>query len=297
MANRRTMIHELCPQLYDVGVTYFGYYNNKTVDKRLSVHDHGSCYELCYLDKGMQPYYIHSGKGDSEAKQYRLYGGEVFITRPYERHSSGDFEQLRGCMYWINVDVSCPTLLGQTESNAALIRKALSGLTKRILPVPHSVSARLTEAFMLLATPNEERLFRACQLLCLFITELAAQDRMQSVERHSGRSLTAKGIEAVSFIDSNLLDPELGVQMIAEHLHYSRSYLMTVFRHEIGMTLHEYILSRKIEYSKELLETNSITDTAFLLNFSSSQHFSRVFKERTNLTPREYVLFQQNNKG
>ena len=199
-------------------------------------------------------------------------------------------------MYWIHFDIDCPYLLGQTESSAALLKKALSGLKKRIIPISRSVSSRLTEAFILLTTPNEERMLRACNLLSLFILELAAQDAMLSDGRYTEGVLSAKGIETVSFIENNLLDPDLSVQMIADRLHYSRSYLMTTFRREIGMTLHEYILNKKIEYSKELLETNSITDTAFLLNFSSSQHFSRVFKERTNMTPREYVSRYIENK-
>jgi AraC-like DNA-binding protein len=63
---------------------------------------------------------------------------------------------------------------------------------------------------------------------------------------------------------------------------------MTTFRREVGLSVHEYILNKKIEYACELLETHSITETAFLLNFSSSQHFSRVFKQHTGQTPGEF---------
>ena len=58
----------------------------------------------------------------------------------------------------------------------------------------------------------------------------------------------------------------------------------------------EYILNKRIELSLELLKTRTITETAFLLCFSSSQHFSRAFKDRTNMTPREYILSQKSTK-
>ena len=94
----------------------------------------------------------------------------------------------------------------------------------------------------------------------------------------------------MSFIDNNILNPDLDVKMIAEHLNYSKAYTMTIFRNETGMSVHEYIMRRKIEYARDLLETHSITETAFMLNFSSSQHFSKVFKSHTLMTPRSYKL-------
>jgi AraC-like DNA-binding protein len=117
--------------------------------------------------------------------------------------------------------------------------------------------------------------------------ELSAQSKKMN-EQDGGATVSAKSIECMSFIDNNILSPELDVQMICDHLHYSRSYVMTTFRREVGLSVHEYILNKKIEYACELLETHSITETAFLLNFSSSQHFSRVFKSHTQTTPRAY---------
>ena len=137
--------------------------------------------------------------------------------------------------------------------------------------------------------PDKTRCFRGCQLLSLFILELADFNKKITDESYHGKALSAKILDAVSFIENNLLNPELSVQTIADHLHFSRAYIMTAFRNEIGMTIHEYILRSKIEYACELLDNYSITETAFLLNFSSSQHFSRVFKEHIGMTPGDYA--------
>jgi len=72
---------------------------------------------------------------------------------------------------------------------------------------------------------------------------------------------------------------------------------MTTFRQVTGTSVHEYILNKKIEYAKELLKTHDITETAFILNFSSSQHFSKVFKSYTRVTPRNYKLSIQQKGG
>lgn len=54
-----------------------------------------------------------------------------------------------------------------------------------------------------------------------------------------------------------------------------------------GMTLEKYIINQRIEKAKRLLvHTNiTLTEIAYLLGFSSLQHFSGQFKDQTGLSP------------
>lgn len=287
MQNQRILLQERFPEIAETGLALFGQYTNKTARTKLGRHHHGSCYEICYLESGMQPYYVYPREDspEQEAQLFRLYGGDIFITRPGEYHSTGPFQQQRGKLYWFQLDSDCSALLMQTQQTSELLKKSLAELHHHVLRVPFSIRARLTEAFQLLMRVDEVRLLRACQLLSLFILELAEWSRSVSSEVFSPLSL-----EAISYIQNHLFQPELSVDLIAEHLHYSRAYVMTTFRKEVGMTVHEFILREKIEAARELLREYSVTETALLLHFSSSQHFARVFKEHTGHTPREYAL-------
>ena len=289
MSNRRILIQNSCPQLFELGIPMFGFYDNMTAESKLHVHDHGNCYEICYLEKGMQPYYIHSDDSD-EAQMYNLCGGEVFITFPHERHSTGNFNQLRGRMFWINIDVDHPFFLGLSKENIALIKNALSEIKVRIIRLPDSVTSLFKEAYTLFYQPNKENVFCACQLLSYLIMVLSAQGKNAGGGSLAQRSESKMGLECISFIENNILNPELNVTMIANHLHYSKAYVMTTFRNETGLSVHEYILNKKIDYAKDLLKTHSIIETAFILNFSSSQHFSKVFKSYTRMTPKNYKI-------
>ena len=293
MPNRRILIQNSCPQLFELGIPMFGFYDNMTSENKLEVHEHGNCYEICYLEKGMQPYYIHSDDSD-ETQMYNLCGGEVFITFPHEPHSTGNFNQLRGRMFWINIDVDHPYFLGLSNENIELIKNALSEIKVRIIRLPNSVTNLFKEAYTLFYQPNKANIFCACQLLSFFIMELSAQSKKASNINRTNTSASKMSLECISFIESNILNPELNVQMIADHLHYSRAYVMTTFRNETGTSVHEYILNKKIDYAKDLLKTLSITETAFVLNFSSSQHFSKVFKSYTRMTPKSYQLSMLN---
>ena len=91
--------------------------------------------------------------------------------------------------------------------------------------------------------------------------------------------LSSKGLEAVTFIHDNLLSPNLNVDMVAAHLHYSRSYAMAEFKKEIGLTIHEFILRSKIDYACELLANHTVTETAQILRHPSIfLKFSRIIQ-------------------
>jgi len=281
----------LYPQLSELGIEYFGFYSHKTATEALKRHDHGSCYELCYLESGMQPYYIYDSPeaSDEDAHLYRLYGGELFITHPHQLHSTGAFRQLRGRLYWIQLSSTCTSLLGHSERRSALLQQALASLDNHVIKLPNSVASRLKEAFHMTTVMSEERLFRASELLTLFLFELADCNRKQNSGFQAAGSVSSITIEASDFIHNNLLNPELNMDSLTRHLNYSRSYIMRTFKKEIGISVHEYILRSKIDYACELLANYSITDTAYLLNFSSSQHFSTLFKTYIDMTPGEYI--------
>ncbi|MBQ4353795.1 MAG: helix-turn-helix transcriptional regulator [Clostridia bacterium] len=285
---------EVCtenPFIREYGITTFGQYSLKTPRIQLKREHHKSSYEICFLESGMQPYYVYPSMDtpESEGSLFRIYGGEIFITRPYEVHSSGPYRQLRGQLCWIQLDSECPSLFKHTEQKSNLLKKALASLDHHVLRTPRAISARLPEAYSLILNPTEENLFRACELLSLFIMELAEFNKGISDENYRYGTLSAKGLQAVTFIQENLLNPALDLDAVAAAMHYSRSYAMSAFKDEVGLTIHEFILRSKIDMACDILQTHTVTQTALLLNFSSSQHFSKVFQDHTGMTPTEYL--------
>ena len=274
-----------------LGIPIFGHYSMKKPCVRLDCENHGSAYEICYLESGMQPYFIHPDpKGaPEERKIYRLYGGEIFLTFPHQYHSTGPFYQQRGSLCWIQLDSECPNLLNQTPGTVALLRDALNGFDRHLIRPPASIASRLPEAYALAVSEDAEKIARACSLLTLFVFELAEFNRRIEGEIYRYGSLTDLGKEAITFITDNLLSPSLDVNAVAAHLNYSRSHLMTTFKREIGLTIHEFIIRSKIEYACDLMAEVPVTEVALMLNFSSSQHFSNVFKAYTGMTPTQYI--------
>jgi AraC family transcriptional activator of tynA and feaB len=98
--------------------------------------------------------------------------------------------------------------------------------------------------------------------------------------------------KARRFIEQHLRDPELGPQKIAQSLNVSSRYLRMIFAAE-NDSVSAYILRRRLEeVAHQLADTRwrgrSICEMAFDWGFNSAPHFSRSFRERFGLSPREY---------
>ncbi|MGE8429979.1 MAG: helix-turn-helix domain-containing protein [Sphingobacterium sp.] len=85
----------------------------------------------------------------------------------------------------------------------------------------------------------------------------------------------------------------LGVPTVtwcAEQLHLSTNYFGDLIKKETGNTALDYIQSKVIDAAKSILFSSdiSISDIAFNLGFKYQQHFTRLFKQKTGMTPLEY---------
>ena len=115
-------------------------------------------------------------------------------------------------------------------------------------------------------------------------------DFTQRVEHlRRGKHPTQLTIAVSNYIQHHMSET-ISVDAMAKELFLSRSYLSRRFKAESGETLTDFILKEKTEEAKRLLRYSdkSLTAIGQYLGFSSSSHFSRVFKKFASLTPGEY---------
>ncbi len=76
----------------------------------------------------------------------------------------------------------------------------------------------------------------------------------------------------------------------ASELCLSTNYFGDLIKKETGRTALEYIQDKIISIAKEqlLLPSESVSQIAYQLGFQYPQHFTRVFKKTTGMTPNEY---------
>ncbi|TMV43969.1 helix-turn-helix domain-containing protein [Paenibacillus mesophilus] len=78
------------------------------------------------------------------------------------------------------------------------------------------------------------------------------------------------------------------LQDAADRLHVNASHLGRVFKKEMGVSFPQYILKKRMEHAKKLLQGgNSVSEATYMLGFKDISHFIRVFRKYYGVTPGE----------
>lgn len=96
---------------------------------------------------------------------------------------------------------------------------------------------------------------------------------------------------AVKYIENNYCDPSLSNEVLARQCMISEVYFRRMFTEHYKMTPKQFIIDIRINKAKQLLSegTLKINAIATQCGFSNQYHFDRVFREKTGVTPSEYM--------
>lgn len=94
---------------------------------------------------------------------------------------------------------------------------------------------------------------------------------------------------ALQYINDNIRR-QLSCREVAESVYLSPRQLNRIFIEKNGMTLSEYIMVKRTDVSKEILQIDNgpLNTIAGELGFCDEFYFSKFFKKRTGFSPSEY---------
>lgn len=77
---------------------------------------------------------------------------------------------------------------------------------------------------------------------------------------------------------------------LVELVHINKFYLIRIFKQEVGMSPIDYLIHVRIDEAQKMLRNTNIAiaDIAHLVGFQSPSHFSKTFRELSNMTPSQY---------
>ncbi|WP_320047935.1 AraC family transcriptional regulator [uncultured Ilyobacter sp.] len=95
--------------------------------------------------------------------------------------------------------------------------------------------------------------------------------------------------KSIKFIDENITN-NISVKELSESLYMSESNFSHMFKKNTGCNPIEYIRDKKLDHSKELLKTKSVTETSYDLGYDNISYFIKLFKKKYGLTPKQYQM-------
>lgn len=254
---------------------------DKTTERVMDGHTHDFL-ELHYMDSGVVRWWADEGAVD-------VVGGDVYIVRPGELHGG----VLSSCVhYTLHLR---PPGFGERyfelpPDEAATLATALTQAPVRCAPAGPSLSPQLERLMVLAAQraegPDPLLVVEARGLVLNLLSRMALAGRGAEVPQQDVPSFSAS---VVQIIEASLGKP-LSASDIADRMGCSVSQLHHRFQAEFGLSVKNFYLRRRINESCRRLEqtAESITDIAYGLGFSSSQHFATTFRRFVGMSPRAF---------
>lgn len=96
------------------------------------------------------------------------------------------------------------------------------------------------------------------------------------------------------YINENI-ENDLSLESLGAIVHLHPSYLSKIFKEVSDINLSNYITDVKMQRAAELLGQGDmkVQDVMRQLGYQKSQHFSKLFKKKYGITPKEYRAFRK----
>ncbi len=109
------------------------------------------------------------------------------------------------------------------------------------------------------------------------------------VRKHALKDFSPVVQKTILMIDSDL-SADLTLHSLARSQGVSAGYLSTIFKKETGENVSRYIQEKRIRHATHLLDTTNlqIQTVALHCGILDVQYFSKIFKQRMGVTPKEY---------
>lgn len=249
-------------------------------------------YELYYQVDGTRRYYINDSA-------YLVNAGNLVLIGPNEVHKTGSVEDRPHTRYVVNFDHDYFDPMAAALPGVNLLAGFEAGI--HVMNVPPRdrtmVEQLLDRVYKQRENQSDEaralRLLQMSQLM-LYVGHYA---NAAEVEPDKNR-IVNKTVEAIQSYVSTHYQQNLTLTSIAAQFYMSPFYVSRLFKRVTNLGLVEYINSVRIMAARNLLETTSlhIPNVAEAAGFSTTAHFSRVFKESTGLSPQQYRKYYRQSR-
>lgn len=122
-----------------------------------------------------------------------------------------------------------------------------------------------------------------------FMTLVVMLSRLYSFGNNSEEVDIINIAKSISYIECHYTE-DISIDVLAEISHYSPRHFTRIFSETYNTTPLNYILTLRINHACSLLKESRlpISNIALQCGFSDSNYFSRIFKKKTGLTPKQF---------
>lgn len=112
---------------------------------------------------------------------------------------------------------------------------------------------------------------------------------IETFQLKGNQNISKEFNDSLMYIEEHLYDDQLSLDRVASHIFVSKYHYSRMFQKNVGMGFKEYIIKKRIQRAKLLLEQGeAVTETCYSVGYGDLTHFSRIFKRIVGVNPSVY---------
>ena len=282
MAKRQTS--QFNTRQYMLSEDYEVFYYSDTHFRSVGSHSHGY-YELYFFEAGAVTMEI-DGRG------YPLKTGDVILIPPGVSHRAvlTDPEKpYRRFVFWQSRPF-LEALEARSPDCGYLLRRAESRGRYVYRFDPVAFNAIRTRLFTLLDEIHADRFGKATAIDLIITDLLLFLARTVYEQEHQNKKDQLSRYEAITQYVDQHLDELLSLDALAKHFYLSKYYLVHLFRENAGLSVHQYILKRRLAACCDaMLGGAAVGEVYRQWGFYDYSAFYRAFRKEYGMSPSAYL--------
>lgn len=266
----------LASSLYITDIGYYPHAEGHFRERRQPISE----YVLIYCMSGAGWYALDNNIYKVRANQY-------FILPPNRPHTYASDNDNPWTIYWIHFTGPHAAIYSEDSQKPQDIRPALNSRISERQHVFEEIFSTLERSTDL------ESLRYASSLLHYYLASMRYL-RLYRQEAPTSSSL----IDAAKHYMQENIEKHLTLEQIAHYTGYSPSHFSSLFRKATGESPLAYLNRLKIEHACLLLKTTDmrINQICHKVGISDNYYFSRLFKQHTGISPKQFRVPQDSGR-
>ncbi len=235
-------------------------------------------------------FYVINGQGAflAEGSDFPVKQNDMVIINPHVQHTE---KSLPGAP--LNYIVLGIEGLSFSFGRLATARAGVSSQPTPDTVYKHNMSKTNVYSYLNIMleeiTEQQEDYEAVCQNLLEVLLICILRSGSLSVVPDNSRLLNRECTQIKNYLDANYSE-DITLDTLSALTHMNKYYLAHTFTKYMGLSPINYLLQKRIQEGKSLLESTSysIAQISDLLGFSSQSYFSQAFRKATGMTPMQY---------
>ncbi|MFV0504285.1 MAG: AraC family transcriptional regulator [Lachnospirales bacterium] len=260
------------------------YWYNAPYNKEIELHHH-DFYEIYFFIKGDVKYII-------EDRIYNLLPGDILLISPWELHQprfSLPKDAYERIVIWVNKHYLYSNSTMHTDLSRCFYKNRDSHTNLlRLDPLLKEYLNEILEK--LLNEINNKSYGSDVASQCYFLELIIEINRLAKLpqQRHELKDKSTSIISSVLSHINEYYYEELSLELLSNKFFISKYYLSHEFKRLVGTSVYRYIIQKRLQIAKVLLEELQPTDVYKKCGFGDYANFYRGFKSQYGISPKDY---------